>query len=402
MLSSFRTYIFIQSKKKKAPIRSVGLCSLINSSAGDSLSDHAVAKLTTSSWSSTDQPNVSFDLTYRKNLLHEELVKLDCFDNVSDVVNFESVAQQTMLDPTMTTGTGISGVEEGESMNININGIQRYGKSSIKTCQTYYYPKNMNSMYSYDEVRWKIAAARTARQIEFLYQRHKAHQTQWIRNHDQTNAVPVVKGENGRATSVSNPFPFIILLDNVRSAENVGSIFRTADATKCQEVITIGITANPSNGNGITKIQKSALGAELVVPTRHFHNATTAVQYIQSTHCQYQIFIVETTSESIPYTDIQYVDNDSISSENINLNHGIVLIFGNEVTGVDVSFYKTQFNKNEERSSEIATPQQHHLHQKIKIIEIPMYGIKNSLNVAVCVSIILYEMIRQWNLHAKQ
>ncbi len=385
------------------------------------------------------------DWTHRKTLLHQKLLELDCFIDEKDVLHFEYVVQQSLIDPTSSILVPTQ-AQEDNNANIDdsnrISGMQKYGKSAIKTCQTFYYPKsnrNTNQNTGGTEppphpLTLQIAATRTARQIEFLYQRHKAQQTPWIRNHDfpsnttippalssATTGSSTVTDNDATAHSDRTYFPFIVVLDNVRSAQNVGSIYRTADATKCQQVITIGITPNPCNGNGVHKIQKASLGAELFVPTQHFPNATTALQYICRTYPTYQIVCVETTLESIPYTELRFHANgrDGPSSGD---KHGIVFIFGNEVTGVDVSFYLTQitkmnpsFHRNEKMDADHDTsstnephslpssiapqqlpPTQHTTPQKVlQMIEIPMYGTKNSLNVAVCVSIILYEMIRQ-------
>jgi tRNA G18 (ribose-2'-O)-methylase SpoU len=378
------------------------------------------------------------DMSYRRSLLHEKLLELDCFADESDVLNFEYVVQQSMIDPTSSIFVTTEINDDADKNNeINrISGIQTYGKSTIKTCQTFYYPKQ-NTVHGLQHpptresqvVTMKIAAARTARQIEFLYQRHKAQQTQWIRNHDSllqptTNATTASTESEDSSTcsgkTIRKYYPFVVVLDNLRSAQNVGSIYRTADATKCQQVITIGITPNPCTGNGIHKVQKASLGAELYVPTQHFSNATMALQYIHRTFPSYQIICVETTSESIPYTDVHY-KGLPISDGTTNNEEGMVFIFGNEVTGVDVSFYLSQINKlnhlshslsdnDEDLSADddsMAMLQDQQSSQPITteptkkvlcMIEIPMYGTKNSLNVAVCVSIILYEMIRQCNI----
>jgi 23S rRNA (guanosine2251-2'-O)-methyltransferase len=273
------------------------------------------------------------NIDFRKNLLREKLLLLGCFD---DIDKYEHAVLQSIIDPT-------SGYDAS------------YGKSAIKTCQTFYYPKTNPS---YDSVQWQAAAMRTARQIEFLYKRHVAQETQWIRNHDTATDLTSATMEQPR-------FPFVLLLDNLRSAENVGSIYRTADATRCQEVMTVGITPHPP-GHG--KVQKTALGAECLVPTRHFSNATAALDYVKQEYSTYQLIALETTSESIPYTQFPYDVSD---------RSGIVIILGNEVTGVDVSFYFSN-------------------HILDGVLEIPMYGTKNSLNVAVCAPIVIYEIIRQW------
>lgn len=157
-------------------------------------------------------------------------------------------------------------------------------------------------------------------------------------------------------------FPLILVLDNLRSANNVGSLFRTADAVGCSMIITVGITPHP-NGNGAEKLQKTAMGAEVTVPSQHFSSLKAALEYLTNELPQYQILGVETTEKSIAYTDFWFAD-------------AVALVLGNEVTGVDATFLP-KFNG---------------------IVEIPMFGTKNSLNVAVCAPIILYEIHRQWKI----
>lgn len=237
----------------------------------------------------------------------------------------------------------------------------RYGTSVIKTCRSFY----TNEKLSGD---LRAAALRTARQIQFLYEpyaqfvfsliglcrykRHESHKAEWIRHHDQ------VQKQIQR-------FPLILVLDNVRSATNVGNLFRTADAVGCSSVITVGITPHP-NGSGAEKLAKSALGAEITVASRHFASLVAAIHHLRTEYSQYQILGVETTEKSIQYTDFSFGD-------------AVALVLGNEVTGVDADM----------------------LLQLDGIVEIPMFGAKNSLNVAVCAPIILYEVHRQWNQRSK-
>ena len=138
---------------------------------------------------------------------------------------------------------------------------------------------------------------------------------------------------------------------------------------------TVGITPHP-NGNGAEKLQKSALGAETIVPHRHFSSVQEAIDSIRSSPdlASYQIIGMETTHKSVDYTQVDYssyyYDDNERSSR-----RGIVLVLGNEVTGVPPSV----------------------LDQLDVIVEIPTFGVKNSLNVAACAPIVVYEILRQWN-----
>jgi tRNA G18 (ribose-2'-O)-methylase SpoU len=227
----------------------------------------------------------------------------------------------------------------------------RYGKSALKTYRAFVYPKKDTVL---DEVQTAAAAVRCARQIEFLLRRHKSHETAWIRHHD------------GVEETASRSFPIMLLLDNVRSAANVGSLFRTADATGCCQVLTTGITPHPG-GSGADKLRKSALGAEELVPHRHFVSTAEAVHHIREHHPGCAVVGMETTAHSLPYTD--YVYNKA----------GVVLVLGNEVTGVEPDL----------------------LAEMDAVVEIPVFGSKNSLNVAASAPVVLYEIIRQWTADKK-
>lgn len=146
--------------------------------------------------------------------------------------------------------------------------------------------------------------------------------------------------------------PVIIVLDNVRSALNVGSIFRTADAFGIEAVYLCGITACPPH----REILKTALGATETVRWRYFDKFENAASELNSE--EYQLAAVEQTDNSIL------------------LNHFIptkkqALILGNELDGI----------------SEAA------LQQCKTFIEIPQFGAKYSLNVAVCAGIVTWDVI---------
>lgn len=255
-----------------------------------------------------------------------------------DATSLEAAAIQSIENPTM----GYDG---------------RYGKSAIKTFRSFLYPKQTTP--DDDPIKLNAAAARCAQQIDFLLKRHKSHEADWVRHHDD----PTNEQRPRRS------FPLILVLDNVRSAFNVGSIFRTADAVGCRQVITTGITPHP-NGSGAEKLRKSALGADLLVDSRHFVTTRDAIAWLRTELPEYRIIGMETTAQSVLYTDYEYpLDNN-------NNDSGVVLVLGNEVTGVDTEVMK----------------------DLDAIVEIPMFGAKNSLNIAACAPIVLYEIIRQWSL----
>ena len=182
---------------------------------------------------------------------------------------------------------------------------QQYGKSAIKAYRTYVNPSpsKLSAVQSEDVA---VAAARCARQIDFLAKRHRSHEAEWVRHHDANEIVGEDKQE-GPSVKVSERdiFPLYVVLDNVRSAFNVGSIFRTADACACAEVITTGITPHP-RGSGAEKLAKSALGAEVVVPSRHFTTTIEAIHYFRKAHPNVVLVGMETTALSTCYTEVVY------------------------------------------------------------------------------------------------
>ena len=230
-----------------------------------------------------------------------------------------------------------------------------FGKPAIRTYRTFVYPKTTHEsdLAAHDQnnsISLKAAAGRTARQVDFLIKRHQTHQSEWVRHHD------VIRDRR-------RVFPLILILDNVRSAFNVGSLDRTADATGCKAVYTCGITPHP-NGSGAEKLAKSALGAELLLETKHFATTRAAIHHLRESEPDFTIVGMETTEQSKTYTEFAFDSHPKVA-----------LVLGNEVTGVDTNVFE----------------------ELDCMVEIPTFGAKNSLNVAACAPVVLYEIIRQWN-----
>ena len=152
------------------------------------------------------------------------------------------------------------------------------------------------------------------------------------------------------------PSGLVVVLDNVRSAHNVGSAFRTADAFGIDKVLLCGISAVPPSA----EIRKSALGAEDAVPWEHFDDALDAVAALRAEG--YTLVAVEQTVHSRKL------------GRNFRRDPGCkyALIFGNEVYGV----------------------QQDVVDACDLSLEIPQYGTKHSLNVSVSVGVVLWEFVR--------
>ena len=162
----------------------------------------------------------------------------------------------------------------------------------------------------------------------------------------------------------------------MRSAANVGSIYRSADACGCLEILTTGITPHPG-GNGAEKLTKSSLGAERIVTSRHFATTKQALDFLREERPNLLLVGMETTERSKLYTAVEYPKPEFEANENDadpSQSPGVALFLGNEVSGVDTEIMSL-------------------LDQ---VVEIPMFGKKNSLNVAACAPVVMYEILRQW------
>ncbi len=163
----------------------------------------------------------------------------------------------------------------------------------------------------------------------------------------------------------SEKLPLILILDNVRSALNVGSVFRTADAFAVEKILLCGITATPPH----REILKTALGSTQSVDWQYFTDIETAINSLTTPTeggAVYQLIAVEQVENSTMLHDFE-----------VNEGEKYALIFGNEVEGV----------------SEIAL-------QKVqKTLEIPQFGTKHSLNIAVSVGIATWELAKKMRLN---
>ena len=153
----------------------------------------------------------------------------------------------------------------------------------------------------------------------------------------------------------SDKFPIIVILENIRSAYNVGSVFRTSDAFLVEAIYIIGYSAKPPH----KEIKKTALGAEESVTWKYFKTSAEAIDELKVR--KYKVYAVEQAEESY-----------KLHSANFRQNEKIAVVFGNEVTGVE----------------------QTTIHLCDGCIEIPQLGMKHSLNIATAAGIVLWELIR--------
>jgi len=153
----------------------------------------------------------------------------------------------------------------------------------------------------------------------------------------------------------SEKTPVIAVLENIRSAYNVGSVFRTADAFLLEGIYLTGYTCIPPH----KEIKKTALGAEDSVEWKHFANAGEAIDELKNNG--YKVYAVEQVSNSLSLEKLTFDGDDKIA-----------VIFGNEVSGVE--------------------------HDTIikcdGCIEIPQLGMKHSLNIATAAGVVLWEIVR--------
>lgn len=152
-----------------------------------------------------------------------------------------------------------------------------------------------------------------------------------------------------------------IILDRLRSAHNTGNIFRLADAVGAQEIITCGYTPSPPH----PKLEKTAMGADKTVNCRAFPNSMEAVKAIREEGVA-QILAVETAENGVFAWDKEY-------------EFPLALIFGNEALGIDPE------------TIELCDG----------VINLPMLGFKESINVGNCAAAVLYAIVAKTDFNAK-
>lgn len=154
----------------------------------------------------------------------------------------------------------------------------------------------------------------------------------------------------------SEKIPIIVVLENIRSAYNVGSVFRTADAFLVEAIYIIGYSAKPPH----KEIKKTALGAEETVSWRHF--STTAEAIAQLREDGYTIYAIEQAQGSRALQTLVPAAGEKVA-----------VVLGNEVTGVEQST----------------------IHLCDACVEIPQLGMKHSLNIATAAGVVLWELVRR-------
>jgi tRNA G18 (ribose-2'-O)-methylase SpoU len=166
--------------------------------------------------------------------------------------------------------------------------------------------------------------------------------------------------QNLETLHTATRLPVSVLLDNVRSLYNVGSIFRTSDGALIEKLYLCGFTPHPPR----REIEKTALGATQSVPWEYHPNARDRLLELKERGVN--ICVLELATNSIPYYRIK------------RENFPLCLVIGNELTGISKEIVEL---------ADLA-------------IEIPMFGIKHSLNVAVAYGIALFELLKTYRLNS--
>lgn len=149
--------------------------------------------------------------------------------------------------------------------------------------------------------------------------------------------------------------PISVVLDNVRSMLNVGSVFRTSDAFRIDKLYLCGITAKPPHRD----ITKTAIGAENSVNWQHFDDVLDVVKSLKSDG--YSVLAIEQTDASVELQKMDFQSYDKVA-----------LVFGNEVDGVSDAV----------------------ISECDACVEIPQFGTKHSLNISVCAGVVLWEVAK--------
>jgi 23S rRNA (guanosine2251-2'-O)-methyltransferase len=155
---------------------------------------------------------------------------------------------------------------------------------------------------------------------------------------------------------MTEKIPLTVVLDNIRSLHNIGSVFRTSDAFLIEKIILCGLSCPPPHA----EIHKTALGAEFTVEWSYHEDTLTVVENLQKEH--YFVYAIEQAHQSISLPNLQ-----------LNSNQKYAVVLGNEVKGV----------------------QQSVVNACDACLEIPQLGTKHSLNVSVASGIVLWSFFKE-------
>lgn len=203
-------------------------------------------------------------------------------------------------------------------------------------------------------------AKQAAEQIVYAVRALRADRAEHLKNLDRPAPVPSTDKRPSRSfidDDTASPHAVVLVLDNLRSAFNVGSLFRTADTAGLRGVITAGISPHPPLSE---KLRKTGFQAIDSVATEHFDDVMSAVKRLKA--AGYFIVALEITDGARRYDQIPYRERLPLA-----------VVVGNEISGVDTRV----------------------LQAADAVAHIPTFGLKNSLNVAAAAPIMLFEIVRQ-------
>ena len=158
---------------------------------------------------------------------------------------------------------------------------------------------------------------------------------------------------------MANKKPIVVVMDNIRSMHNVGSVFRTSDGFLIDGICLCGFTPQPPHRD----IHKTALGSTETVDWVYYENTVNAVNDLKAKG--FKVFAIEQTEGSISLEKFKQIHPEATV-------HPMAFIFGNEVDGVDQNVIALCDG----------------------VIEIPQWGMKHSLNISVAAAIVLWEFVR--------
>lgn len=243
----------------------------------------------------------------------------------------------------------------------------RFGTAAIRTYNSFLLPKSAGALaVAGSPTRHRVVA----NNISFLVREFNADQEQWLRNVDRNRGSARDANERSDDAVASEKHPITIVLDNIRSAHNVGNILRLAEAAQVDSVRLCGMTPRPPH----PKVLKTAMGAAEHVSLGDANDASlTTLQTVLDLKSKgYKVFASETTANATSLWDTPILEGDD-DDDATESSSPVAFVFGNELIGVDVQV----------------------LRECDGIICLPTYGMKNSLNVATCVGIIVWDALRR-------
>lgn len=231
------------------------------------------------------------------------------------------------------------------------------GSAALRCYDSFIFPRSAGALAASE----KPSRARViANQIAYHVRELRAYRAEWLRNTDATAAREPHAG-------APRPHALSLVLDNLRSAHNVGSIFRLAECAGLAEVLTCGITPAPPH----PALLKTALGTAERVRTRHVPSALEAVRQLRGAGVR--VLCAETVDGSLSLFAKEHSEEGAKLAA--ALRPPLALVLGNELVGVDARVLAACDG----------------------VVHLPTFGVKNSLNVATAASALVYDVVRRWS-----